>query len=47
MTRLHTRTMSRAAGLSLIELMVALAIGSLLILGLVQVFAASRTALVA
>jgi type IV pilus assembly protein PilW len=32
------------AGLSLIELMVALAIGSLLVLGLVQVFAASRAA---
>ncbi len=32
------------AGLSLIEIMIALAIGSLLILGLVQVFAASRTA---
>ncbi|MBA2556658.1 MAG: pilus assembly protein PilW, partial [Chloroflexi bacterium] len=31
-------------GLSLIEIMIALAIGSLLILGLVQVFAASRTA---
>jgi type IV pilus assembly protein PilW len=34
----------RHAGLSLIELMVALAIGSLLVLGLVQVFAASRAA---
>lgn len=33
-----------ARGVSLIELMVALAIGSLLILGLVQVFAGSRTA---
>lgn len=33
-----------ARGVSLIELMVALAIGSLLILGLVEVFAASRTA---
>jgi type IV pilus assembly protein PilW len=32
------------AGVSLIELLIALAIGSLLILGLVQVFAASRTA---
>ncbi len=41
---MHPRTMSRAAGVSLIELMVALAIGSLLILGLVQVFAASRAA---
>ncbi len=35
---------SREAGLSLIELMIALAIGSLLILALVEVFAASRTA---
>lgn len=34
----------QAAGLSLIEIMVALAIGSLLLLALVQVFAASRTA---
>lgn len=34
----------REAGVSLIELMVALAIGSLLVLALVQVFAASRTA---
>lgn len=33
-----------AAGLSLIEIMVALAISSLLVLGLVEVFAASRTA---
>lgn len=34
----------RSAGLSLIEILIALAIGSLLILALVQVFAASRTA---
>lgn len=34
----------RAHGLSLIELMVALLLGTLLLLGLVQVFAASRTA---
>lgn len=34
----------KAAGLSLIELMIALLIGTLLVLGLVQVFAASRTA---
>lgn len=34
----------RMAGVSLIELMIALAIGTLLVLGLVQVFAASRTA---
>ena len=33
-----------SAGLSLIELMIALAIGSLLVLALVEVFAASRTA---
>lgn len=38
----HGRRLS--IGLSLIEIMIALAIGSLLILGLVQVFAASRTA---
>lgn len=42
MNRVDTR--SRSAGLTLIELMIALAIGSLLILGLVQVFSASRTA---
>ena len=35
---------SRARGVSLIELMIALAIGALLVLGLVEVFAASRTA---
>ncbi|MEF3080745.1 PilW family protein [Luteimonas sp. SMYT11W] len=35
---------NRERGVSLIELMVALAIGTLLILGLVQVFGASRTA---
>lgn len=35
---------NRERGLSLIELMIALAIGSLLILALVEVFAASRTA---
>lgn len=34
----------RAAGVSLIELMIALAIGTLLVLGLVQVFGASRAA---
>lgn len=34
----------RAAGVSLIELMIALVIGSILILGLLQVFTASRTA---
>ena len=36
--------MRRASGLSLIETMIALAIGSLLLVGLVQVFSASRTA---
>ena len=34
----------RQAGLSLIELMIALLIGSILLIGLVQVFGASRTA---
>jgi type IV pilus assembly protein PilW len=38
------RSRRHAAGLSLIELMVALLIGTILVLGLVQVFAASRTA---
>lgn len=38
--------MRRMAGVTLVELMVALAIGSLLMLGLVQVFAASRSAYV-
>jgi type IV pilus assembly protein PilW len=42
MTALHTRRMMQ--GLSLIEILIALAIGSLLVLGLVEVFAASRTA---
>lgn len=37
-------SMSRLKGVSLIELMIALAIGTLLLLGLVQVFAASRSA---
>lgn len=36
--------MRRQAGVTLVELMVALAIGALLVLGLVEVFAASRTA---
>jgi type IV pilus assembly protein PilW len=38
------RSLRRAAGLSLIEILVALAISALLVLGLVEVFAASRTA---
>ncbi len=42
MNRLPSRIKSR--GLSLIEIMIALAIGSLLLLGLVQVFSASRAA---
>lgn len=37
-------SITRMKGVTLIELMVALAIGAMLILGLVQVFAASRTA---
>ncbi len=42
MTRMRSRqTMS---GLSLIELMIALTIGLIIMLGVVQVFAASRTA---
>lgn len=42
---MNTMTMqSRQKGVSLVELMVALAIGSILMLGLVQVFAASRAA---
>lgn len=42
MKRVDTR--NHSAGVTLIELMIALVIGSLLILGLVQVFSASRTA---
>jgi len=42
MTILNSRL--RMRGVSLIELMIALAIGSLLVLGLVEVFSASRTA---
>ena len=40
----HESSRRRMAGLSLIELMIALLIGSILVLGLVQVFGASRTA---
>ncbi len=40
----HTASARSVRGVSLIELMVALAIGSLLVLGLVEVFSASRTA---
>jgi type IV pilus assembly protein PilW len=40
----HSTRTHRMRGLSLIEILVALAIGSLLVLGLVEVFAASRTA---
>lgn len=35
---------TRAAGLSLIEMMIALVIGLVLLLGVIQVFSASRTA---
>ena len=43
---MHTRTHSREdqAGLTLIELMVALAIGSFLIIGAVQIYTQSRQA---
>lgn len=44
MTRRHPASAVRERGLSLIEILIALAIGSLLVLGLVEVFAASRTA---
>ncbi|RDZ29214.1 PilW family protein [Lysobacter silvisoli] len=44
MTRLPTPTYRSQQGLSLVELMVALAIGMLLMLGLVQVMSASRSA---
>lgn len=40
----HSSGSARQRGVSLIELMIALLIGALLILGLVQVFSASRTA---
>lgn len=39
-----TAQLQRVRGLSLIEVMIALVIGSLLLLGLVQIFSASRTA---
>ncbi len=41
---MNLRSVTRVRGVSLIELMIALAIGSLLVLGLVEVFSASRTA---
>ncbi|WP_101925875.1 MULTISPECIES: PilW family protein [Luteimonas] len=41
---MNPQSRARSAGLSLIEILIALAIGSLLILALVQVFGASRTA---
>ncbi len=44
MIRSISRSRYGAAGLSLVELMVAILIGSILMMGLVQVFAASRTA---
>lgn len=43
----HRMSPHRQRGLSLIELMVALALGTLLILGLVQLFSASRSAFLA
>lgn len=43
-TRMHRDPASMQRGVSLVELMVALLIGSILTLGLVEVFAASRTA---
>ena len=44
MRRTHTIRSRRIAGLSLVELMIALLIGSILMLGLVQVFSASKAA---
>ncbi|GGZ54508.1 pilus assembly protein PilW [Lysobacter xinjiangensis] len=44
MARLHRMDSRRVEGLSLVELMIALLIGSILMLGLVQVFSASRAA---
>lgn len=44
MSRQHAGSARRSRGVSLIELMVALLIGAVLVLGLVQVFSASRTA---
>lgn len=44
MNRIKSEIQWRTRGVSLIELMIAIAIGSLLLLGLVQVFSASRAA---
>lgn len=44
MNRIEPLMQCRARGVSLIELMIAIAIGSILLLGLVQVFSASRAA---
>lgn len=44
MNRIEPASRQKAYGVSLIELMIAIAIGSLLLLGLVQVFSASRAA---
>lgn len=43
-TMMSKRTRKRMSGLSLIELMIAMLIGTILVLGLVQIFSASRTA---
>ena len=46
MTHTHSQNMQRQAGLTLVELMVALAIGSFLIIGAVQIYNQSRQAFV-
>jgi type IV pilus assembly protein PilW len=46
MTHEHSQNMQRQAGLTLVELMVALAIGSFLIIGAVQIYNQSRQAFV-
>ena len=44
MSRIHERTISRLAGVTLVEIMVALAIGSFLLIGALQVYSQSREA---
>ena len=46
MTRWHITSFRRQAGLTLVELMVALAIGSFLIIGAVQIYNQSRQAFI-
>ena len=46
MTHKHSHIMPRQAGLTMVELMVALAIGSFLIIGAVQIYNQSRQAFV-